>query len=128
MTNMGKPGKTGLVRIFYALIYSINGLRAAFKHEAAVRQESILIGIGVLVALFLPVTLVEKLLLIFSLSLVLIVELVNSAIEAVVDRISTVQHELSGRAKDIGSAAVFISLTLATLVWGSILVNLFFQL
>ena len=127
MKNFGKPRKTGLVRIFYAFIYSINGLRAAFKYEAAFRQETILIGIGLVAAFLLPVTLVEKLLLITSLALVLIVELINSAIEAIIDRISTDLHELSGRAKDIGSAAVFVSLTLAAVVWGSVLANLFFQ-
>ena len=128
MKTIDKSRKTGLVRIFYALIYSINGLRAAFKYEAAIRQETILISIGLVTAFLLPVTLVEKLLLISTLALVLIVELINSAIEAIVDRISTDLHELSGRAKDIGSAAVFVSLTLTAVVWGSVLVNLFFQL
>lgn len=127
MKNIGKSRKTGVVRIFYALIYSINGLRAAFKYEAAIRQETILISIGLVTAFLLPVTLVERLLLISSLALVLIVELINSAIEAIVDRISTDLHELSGRAKDIGSAAVFVSLTLAAVVWGSVLVTLFFR-
>ena len=126
MKNSGKPEKAGFIRLYNALIYSINGLKAAFKHEAAFRQETLLISIGSLMAIFLPITLVEQLLLIASLALVLIVELINSAIEAIVDRISTDMHELSGRAKDIGSAAVLITLALAALIWGSILLNIMF--
>lgn len=115
-----KPGKTGIVRVLHATRYSIKGLKAAWQYEAAFRQESI-IGLAMLVvALWLPVTAVEKVLLIGSLFLVVIVELLNSAIEAVVDRIGSELHELSGRAKDIASAAVFIALMLALLTWGII--------
>lgn len=113
----GKPSHTGLKRILKATGYSMQGLRAAFKHESAVRQELLLLLIFTPIALMLDVTNAEKILLIASLVLVFIVELLNSAIEAVVDRIGSEYHELSGRAKDIGSAAVFVSLCLAAFVW-----------
>lgn len=117
-----KPGYTGLKRIVKATGYSMQGLRAAIKHESAVRQELLLLLIFTPIALILDVTNVEKILLIVSLVLVLIVELLNSAIEAVVDRIGSEYHELSGRAKDIGSAAVFVSLCLTAFVWFMIVV------
>ena len=112
---------TGITRIIKATGYSLQGLKQAWRHEAAFRQESILVIVGAIVACLLPVTLVEKLLLIGSVVLIMLFELVNSAIEAVVDRIGTESHELSGRAKDIGSAAVFIAILLAGVVWISIL-------
>jgi diacylglycerol kinase (ATP) len=120
--NTGKPGLTGLSRIIKATQYSFQGLRAAFKYESAIRQELLLLIIFVPIALLLDITNVEKILLVASLVLVLIIELVNSAIETVVDRIGTEQHELSGRAKDIGSAAVFVSLCLSAFIWFMIVV------
>lgn len=116
-----KPGATGLKRIIDATGYSIQGLKAAWINEAAFRQESILLVVMTLVSCFLPVSKVERLMMITSLFIVVIAELVNSAIEAVVDRIGPERHELSGRAKDIGSAAVFVALVLVVIVWGGIL-------
>ncbi|EHR0244706.1 diacylglycerol kinase [Vibrio parahaemolyticus] len=101
--------------------YSIKGLKAAWTHEAAFRQELVLTLILSISAFFLPVTTLERVLMISSLLLILIVELINSAVEAVVDRVSDDWHELSGRAKDIGSAAVFVALFLALFVWASFL-------
>ncbi|WP_434362128.1 diacylglycerol kinase [Parasalinivibrio latis] len=116
-----KPQVTGLKRILNATGYSIQGLRAAWKNEAAFRQELILLVIMTGITFFLPVNHIEQLLMIASLFLVVIVELLNSAVEAVVDRIGPEHHELSGRAKDIGSAAVFVSLLLVVITWGTIL-------
>ncbi|MCG6221590.1 diacylglycerol kinase [Vibrio diabolicus] len=104
-----------------ATVYSLQGLKAAFKHEAAVRQEAGLLIFAVILLCWFDVTSVERILMIGSLVLVLIVELLNSAIEAVVDRIGVEHHELSGRAKDIGSAAVLVSLIFAAFTWLSIL-------
>ncbi|HCG7959753.1 TPA: diacylglycerol kinase [Vibrio parahaemolyticus] len=101
--------------------YSIKGLKAAWTHEAAFRQELVLTLVLSISAFFLPVTTLERVLMISSLLLILIVELLNSAVEAVVDRVSDDWHELSGRAKDIGSAAVFVALFLALFVWASFL-------
>ncbi|EME0094999.1 diacylglycerol kinase [Vibrio parahaemolyticus] len=101
--------------------YSIKGLKAAWSHEAAFRQELVLTLVLSISAFFLPVTTLERVLMISSLLLILIVELINSAVEAVVDRVSDDWHELSGRAKDIGSAAVFVALFLALFVWASFL-------
>lgn len=112
-----KPGYTGIKRIFKATSYSIQGIQAAWKFEAAIRQEIFLLVIFIPIALLADCTATEKSLLIISLTLVLIVELLNSAIEAVVDRIGPDYHELSGRAKDIGSAAVLVTLLLTTAIW-----------
>lgn len=101
--------------------YSIKGLKAAWTHEAAFRQELVLTVVLSISAFFLPVTTLERVLMISSLLVILIVELINSAVEAVVDRVSDDWHELSGRAKDIGSAAVFVALFLALFVWASFL-------
>lgn len=117
---MGKPGNTGIRRILRATKYSSQGLREAWKHEAAFRQEVLLLVVLMPVALWLGGTPIERAALIGSLLLVIIVELLNSAVEAAIDRLGDEQHELSGRAKDLGSAAVFMSLTLATLIWGVI--------
>ena len=97
--------------------YSLQGLKAAWRNEAAFRQEGVLFIILAVIALLMPVGVVEKVLLIGSVGLVLIVELLNSAIEAVVDRVGSEWHELSGRAKDIGSAAVFVALLLMAFTW-----------
>lgn len=116
-----KPGKTGFSRIVHATGYSIQGLKAAWRNEAAFRQECALLTIASFITVFLPVGTVEKVLLVGSVAIVVIVELLNSAIEAVVDRVGAEWHELSGRAKDIGSAAVLIALLLAAFTWVSIL-------
>jgi diacylglycerol kinase (ATP) len=113
-----KPGKKGIARIIAATGYSFQGFRAAWRNEAAFRQELVLAIIFLPFAFWLGETLTHQLLLIMSCALVVLAELLNSAIEAVVDRISDEQHELSGRAKDIGSAAVFVTLTLFVVIWG----------
>ena len=116
-----KPGASGLRRIVNAYFYSLQGLRAAWVNEAAIRQEAVLFLILAPLALWLGQNGVEQALLIASLLLVIIVELINSAIEAVVDRFGKEHHELSGRAKDIGSAAVFIAMMNVIAVWGLVL-------
>ena len=119
---MSKPGNTGIKRIIKAGGYSWAGLRAAFRHEAAFRQELALCVVLIPLGLWLGEDGVARALLVGSLLLVLMVELLNSAIEAVVDRIGAEQHELSGRAKDIGSAVVFVALANVVLVWVLVLV------
>lgn len=111
-------GKTGLRRIWNALGYSLAGFRAAYKHEDAFRQETHLAMLLIPLALWLPVGFTGKTLMIGSVLLVMIVELLNSAIEAAVDRISLENHDLAKRAKDIGSAAVLLSLINVAVVWG----------
>jgi diacylglycerol kinase (ATP) len=107
----------GLARIARATGYSFKGLRAAFANEEAFRQELLIVVILSPLALWLGRTAVERALLIGSLLLLLIVELLNSAVEAAIDRIGLERHELSGRAKDMGSAAVFVALVLTGVVW-----------
>jgi diacylglycerol kinase (ATP) len=114
-------GKTGLRRIWNAAGYSIAGLKAACRHEDAFRQEVWLAAILVPVALALPVPGGGKALMVASVMLVLVVELLNSAVEAAVDRISLDDHALAKRAKDIGSAAVMLALVNVPLVWGLVL-------
>ena len=114
---MGKTGATGLRRIINAFGYSMKGLRAAFKYESAFRQETALLIILLPLAILLGQTIVDYSILIGSLLLVMMVELLNSALEAVVDRVSDEQHKLAGRAKDMGSAAVFISLVNVIVIW-----------
>jgi len=117
---MAKPGATGITRIIHAFGYSMKGMRAALQHESAFRQEGLLFVVLLPVALWLGQGVLQYILLIGSLLLVLIVELLNSAIEAVVDRIGEEHHELAGRAKDMGSAAVFIALLNVGLIWALI--------
>lgn len=109
--------KSGFTRIWRAFFYSLAGFSAALKYEHAFRQELILCLVLLPFAVFLPLDLVERIILIMTLMFVLVVELLNSAIEAIVDRISLENHELSKRAKDLGSAAVFLSLVVTTLAW-----------
>ena len=116
-------GKTGFVRLWNAFGYSIAGFRAAYKHEDAFRQEVWLAIVLVPLALWLPVTMIAKALMIGSVLLVIIVELLNSAIEATVDRISLENHDLAKRAKDIGSSAVLVSLINVCVVWGLVLLG-----
>lgn len=108
---------TGLKRIILAAGYSLKGIRAAFRHEAAFRQELLLSVVLIPLAFWLNVEPVQRVLMVSVLFLVLIIELLNSAIEAVVDRIDTKHHELSGRAKDLGSAAVLVSILLTIYIW-----------
>jgi diacylglycerol kinase (ATP) len=114
-------GKTGLRRLVNAFGYSIAGTLAAFKHEDAFRQEVILTAILAPVAIYYGETAIDQALMIGSLLLIIIVELLNSSIEATVDRISVKHHKLAKRAKDIGSAAVFFSLINAAVIWFLIL-------
>ena len=116
-------GKTGLRRLVNAFGYSIAGTFAAFKHEDAFRQEVILTTILAPVAIYYGETAIDQALMIGSLLLIIIVELLNSSIEATVDRISVKHHKLAKRAKDIGSAAVFFSLINASVIWFLILVK-----
>ncbi|WP_028767088.1 diacylglycerol kinase [Shewanella fidelis] len=117
-----KPANNqGIKRVIRATGFSIQGLKSAWKNEAAFRQELVLAAIMLPIALFVDASQVERVLLILGLFLVLIVELINSAIEAVVDRISDEHHPLSGQAKDIASAAVFMSLMFCGLTWAIIL-------
>lgn len=111
----------GLTRLMFALLYSWQGLKSALKHEEAFRQE--FLGFVALTALsfFLDVTPMERLMMISTLVLVMIVEVLNSAIETVVDRVSTDKHKLSGRAKDYGSFAVLMTILIATATWLTIL-------
>lgn len=114
-------GKTGLRRIWNAFHYSLEGFAAAYRNEDAFRQEVLLGAVLLPVAALAPVGLIGKALMIGSLFLVLIVELINSAIEAAVDRISLENHRLAKRAKDIGSAAVMLSLLNLAVVWALVL-------
>jgi diacylglycerol kinase (ATP) len=118
--------KGGLARIGAAFRYSIAGFRHAWRHEHAFRQELMVALPAALLALFLKISAFEKLVLIAMLGLVLLVELINAAIEAVVDRISLERHPLSKAAKDLGSAAVALAITLAAATWAVILYNRFF--
>jgi diacylglycerol kinase (ATP) len=116
-------GKTGLKRLVNAFSYSIAGTLAAFKHEDAFRQEVFLAVILTPVALYFGETATHQALMISSLLFIIVVELLNSSIEATVDRISVKHHKLAKRAKDIGSAAVFFSLINAAVIWFLILVK-----
>ena len=115
-------GKTGIIRIVHALFNSLAGLRDAWRHESAFRQEIALAIVLIPAACLLPVAPGERALLIAAVLLVLIVELLNSSVEAAIDRISFAHHSLSKRAKDIGSAAVLVSLVLLAFVWCAVLV------
>ena len=120
---MASQGTQGLSRLVKASKFSCQGLKAAFANEAAFRQEVFLAIVLIPLAIFLADNGLERALLISVILLVLIIELINSGIEAIVDRVGTEQHELSGRAKDVGSAAVLLSLINAAVVWGLVLVN-----
>jgi diacylglycerol kinase (ATP) len=120
-----KPGATGITRVINAFGYSMKGLKAAFINEAAFRQELLLFVVLSPVAIWLGQSGIEQALLIGSLFLVLITELMNSAIETIVDRVGSEMHELSGRAKDIGSAAVLLSLANVFVVWALVLYQQF---
>lgn len=126
MSNTPEPaspfkGKTGLRRLLNAFFYTLDGLSAAYRHEDAFRQEVWLAAIMIPLALFLPAPGLGRAMMVGSVLLVLIVELVNSAIEAAIDRISLEHHSLSKRAKDIGSAAVMIALINVVATWTLVL-------
>ena len=116
-------GQTGLKRVWNALHYSMAGLRTAYANEDAFRQEVFLAIVLIPLALWLPVGMLGKAVMIGSVLLVLIVELLKSAIEAAVDRITLDKHQLSKRAKDIGSAAVFVALVNVVVVWVCVLLE-----
>jgi diacylglycerol kinase (ATP) len=122
---MTKPGKTGWVRIVDAFGYSLKGFNAAWRFEAAFRQEVALAVVLVPAAFWLARDHIELILLISSVVWVLMAELMNTAIEATVDRTGPEKHELSGRAKDIGSAVVLVSLVLLAVVWGIVAIDRF---
>jgi diacylglycerol kinase (ATP) len=117
-------GTSGTQRIFNATRYSAAGLKTAFRTEAAFRREIVLINLILIpLSFWISQSLAEQALMVAVCLLALIVELINSAIEAVVDRISIEQHELSKNAKDMGSAAQFVALSLITVTWGIILIG-----
>ena len=120
---MTKPGYTGLVRIAKAARFSILGFRSAWRYESAFRQECTLAVILVPCAFLLAETYTQAALLIAAIGLVLVTELLNSAIEAVVDRIGHEHHQLAGQAKDMGSAAVFVSLVIVLVTWSLVAVD-----
>lgn len=121
-----KPGKTGFARLLDATTYSLSGIRACWRNEAAFRQEVVLVGVLTPLSFMLAKTIEQWLLLIFPLFLLLIVELLNTAIENTVDRIGSELNPLSAKAKDMGSAAVFFCLLLTGLSWVSITWKNFF--
>jgi len=123
---MVSQGPLGIQRIINAWGYSIAGFRACFKHEEALRQEAYALILLIPLGLWLGNSGVERAMLVLSLLLVPLVELLNSAVEAVVDRFGGEHHELSGRAKDIASAAVFLSITMAAITWFLVLSPRFF--
>ena len=114
-------GTSGTQRIFNATRYSLAGFKTAFQNEAAFRQILLINLILIPLSFWMPVRRVEQALMVAVCLLALIIELINSAIEAVVDRISMERHELSKNAKDMGSAAQFVALSLIALTWGIIL-------
>lgn len=115
-------GEKGLKRIVAATTYSLSGFRSAFKNEAAFRQILLLNMVLIPLSFFISVSAVEQSMMIAVCLLAIMIELINSAIEATVDRISLERHELSKNAKDMGSAAQFVALTLIVLTWGIILI------
>ena len=122
---MGAENESVMRHIVNALIWSMAGIKAAWKHELAFRSQVVVIAIMLPIGFWLGRTAVEWALLLGSCMLVLITELLNSALEAIVDRIGPEYHELSGRAKDLGSAAAFFSMTTAAIIWGLIVYGRF---
>lgn len=114
---MAYSGNTGLTRIIKAAVFSWQGFRAAYKHEEAFRQELWLAIVLIPLGMFIGESGVEKALLVCSVLLLMLVEVLNSAVEAIVDRFGGEQHELSGRAKDMGSAAVFLAVVILVATW-----------
>ena len=121
-TGSGKEGGRGAVHLLRAFGYSMAGLRAAFVHESAFRQELFLCAVAIPLGLWLGENAVERVLLVGSLLLVLALELLNTALESAIDLISPERHELAKRSKDAGSASVFVSLMLAGFAWLQIVI------
>ncbi len=119
MVDRKPEKKTGIARILAAFIYSWDGLRVAVSHEAAFRQEIWIVVISSIVLLFLPLSLLWKGLLFFSTTAILVVELLNSAIESIVDMTSPEYHLLAKHAKDLGSAAVLLSVIFSLVLWSA---------
>lgn len=122
-----KSTKRGIPRILNAFKYSYDGLISAFKSEEALRQDILVFVIFTIIALFLPICFFKQAILISSLLFIVFAELTNTAIEVVIDRISEEYHELSKKAKDIGSCLVLLSFINAILIWGSVLYAVFFK-
>ncbi len=120
-------GNRGLARAWHAAKNSWCGLVYAFLEESAFRQELTLFALLTPIAIFLPISLLEKALLISSLMMVLVIELLNSSVEAAIDRISFEHHDLSKRAKDFGSAAVMLTLFVAALIWAAVCIPMVFK-
>ncbi|WP_419570786.1 diacylglycerol kinase [Rheinheimera sp.] len=116
-----KPNQQGLRRVLNASVYSWQGLKSSWHSEAAIRQEIVLIALLTPVAFLLHVSALERAVLLLSLYLILVAELINTAIEAVVDRVGAEFHPLSGKAKDVGSATVLVMMLCTALTWGCIL-------
>ena len=121
MTELRKPPASGLRRLINATRYSAQGLRSAFRHEAAFRQETWVLLVGIPSAFWVGSDLWQTAVLISGLMLIMVVEMINSALESLVDRVGTDFHELSGRTKDMGSAAVLLSILVAVVLWGTAL-------
>ncbi len=121
-----KSSHTGLKRIFKAFSYSYDGFMAAYKSEAAFRQDLAVFVLGAILCIFLPIALPAKLLMVFSLFIILLMELANTAIEVVIDRVGEEYHPLSKIAKDIGSLLVLIAFVNAAVIWGAVLISSFF--
>ncbi len=121
-----KPNGTGLTRVLKATHCSMLGFKAAYKHESAFRQELWLCCLLLPLSFFIATSGVQLGLLIASLLLILLVEIINSAIEAIVDRIGIELHELSGRAKDLGSTAVFLALCICVVIWAGVIFDNYF--
>ncbi|MEG0280730.1 MAG: diacylglycerol kinase [Morganella sp. (in: enterobacteria)] len=119
---------TGFIRVIKAAGYSWKGLKAGWQHEAAIRQELLALVLAVIIAFSLSFSAIERILLVGSVVLVVVIELLNSAIEAVVDRIGTEYHVLSGRAKDMGSAAVLVTSLLGLFIWIMLFIGYFQRL
>lgn len=122
-----KSTKRGIPRILNAFKYSYDGFISAFKSEEALRQDILVFVIFTIIALFLPICFFKQVILISSLLFIIFAELTNTAIEVVIDRISEEYHELSKKAKDIGSCLVLLSFINAILIWGSVLYAVFFK-
>lgn len=127
ITESPFKGKTGVARIVQAFFNSCDGLRDAWKHESAFRQEVVLALVMIPLAVWVPVSPIERAFLVATVLLVIIVELLNSSVEAAIDRIGLERHSLSKRAKDIGSAAVLVALLLCAFVWTTILLPLYYR-
>ena len=120
LTNKPKP--QGWRRMFFTIRYSILGFKAAWEHEESFRQQLIVAVIALPLSILIAKNWGEYVILLGSLMLILIVELLNSALETIVDRISTEHHPLSGRAKDLGSAAAMLAMVMAGIIWGSLII------